>query len=229
MGRALREKHRIKIRQPLQKVTIVHHDPEVRACLERQSELISGELNVREVSVRADDNELCTLSFKANFKLLGRRMGPRMKEMAQAIAGISDDDWRTLRDGKAFELLGEALTLEDVLVQREAKADVIVEANGPFTVALDTDLDDALRAEGLAREVASLVQRMRKDQGLEITDRIELSLVAEEPVFRAAIEEHIGYITSEVLATSHSLEAEGKAALELDVEGYALGVTVERA
>jgi isoleucyl-tRNA synthetase len=227
MGRALREKHRIKIRQPLHKVTIVHHDPEVRACLERQSELISGELNVREVSVRADDNELCSLTFKANFKLLGRRMGPRMKEMAQAIAGLSEDAWRELRDGGALELVGEALTVEDVLVQREAKEDVIVEANGPFTVALDTDLDEELRAEGLAREVASLVQRMRKDKGLEITDRIELNLVAEDEVFRAAIEQHLPYITSEVLATSHSLSADGQVEQEVDVDGYTLGITLE--
>ena len=96
MGRALREKHKLKTRQPLRRVTIVHHEPEVLDAVRAQEQLIAEELNVKEVVARSDDADLATLSFKANFKTLGRKLGPRMKEAAGQIAQLSPADWGIL-------------------------------------------------------------------------------------------------------------------------------------
>ncbi len=200
LGRALREKHKLKTRQPLPSVTVVHHDAAVLVALRAHAELIIDELNVRNLELRADDGSLCTVSFKANFKTLGPRLGPRMKEAAAAISKLSRADFDLLQAGGTMEVAGAVLTLDDLLVQREARGDVVLESSGTLTVALDTRLDAGLIAEGHAREVVSRIQKLRKDNGLEVTDRIVVSLWVTDAEIAQAIETHRDYIASEVLA-----------------------------
>jgi isoleucyl-tRNA synthetase len=207
LGRALRETHRLKTRQPLRRVLVVHHDAPARAALETHADTIAEELNVKGVEVVADDEGLATLSFKADFKRLGKRMGPKMKEAAAAIGALSREQWHVLAEGGSIEVAGEAITAEDVMVTRTPRGDVVILTEGGVTVALDTELDDALVAEGLVREVQSRLQRMRKDAGLEVTDRIAVILATDDALLRAALEAHQGAIAEEVLAETLVISA----------------------
>jgi isoleucyl-tRNA synthetase len=225
MGRALREKHKLKTRQPLRAVTVVTHDEGALKRLRDHAALIADELNVKDVVVQSDDGALATLTIKPNYKTLGKRMGKNMKACAATVSAWTRAEFEKLEAGGSIEVEGEALTLEDVLVTRAAKEGVVLESEGPLTVALDTDLDDSLKQEGLMREALSKLQKLRKDAGLEVTDRITLRLAAEGEL-RAALEAHRAHVAAELLAeelTFDEVDAE-----PVDVEGHALKATVEK-
>jgi isoleucyl-tRNA synthetase len=224
LGRALRERHQLKTRQPLARITVVHHDPRTRAAFQSHADLIAEELNVKAVEVTEDDAGLCEVSFKANFRALGPRVGKRMKEYAGAIAQMSRQDWDRVRgsdEGKG--LVGDGLQIEvgDILVTRTPRGDVVIETDGPLTVALDTDLDDGLRQEGLARDLVRRLQTLRKDSGLEFTDRIRLGLRTDDEALAAALAAHRDYLAEELLATELTVGGLGPrdasdSALEVD-------------
>jgi isoleucyl-tRNA synthetase len=138
-GRILREKHKLKTRQPLRRVTVVSHDDATRAHLEHHAALLADELNVKQVTVVRDDASLASLSFKPNFKTLGKRLGPKLKTVGKAIEALSREDWAKLEAGHMLTLDGESIGKDDVLVARSAKGDVVLETVGELTVALDTD------------------------------------------------------------------------------------------
>ena len=235
MGRALRMKHKLNVRQPLREVVVVQHDATVRAAVEAHSEQILEELNVKAVRVCAHDDDLATLSFKANFKRLGGRFGKEMKTAAAAIAELTDDQWHLLRDGGQIEVLGQPVTAEDVLVQRTPKGDVVIETDGPLTVALETDVDEALLQEGLVREITSRIQKVRKTLGLEVTDRVKLTLITQSPRLHKALGDHHITVAMEVQANSLSLMMAPPRAVTtenineiIDIDDTELGICVEK-
>ena len=233
LGRRLRERHKMRTRQPLRALTVVHHDPEVRKAIEAHAELIAQELNVKQVDVEADGDHLATLSCKPNFKTLGRRYGKEMKQAAQQIQGWGTTEFAALDAGESIEVLGQPVTADDVVVRREPKDDVVIETEGALIVGFDTELDTALVQEGVAREVVSAVQKQRRDEGLDVTDRITLVLQSTDAPLRDAVEAQRDYIAGEVLATDVSIQAEAPTAGEVElptVEGsYRVGITVSRA
>jgi len=202
LGRRLRERHKLKTRQPLTSLTVVHHDAPVRTAIEAQAAIIADELNVKEVVVQAEGDELASLTCKANFKTLGRRFGKQMKEAASVIAGWGADEYRRLQQGETIEVLGEAIAEADVDVRRESREDTVIETEGSLVVAFDTALTDALVAEGYARELVSAAQQARRDEGLEVTDRIALTVTTADAALREAVETQRDYVANEVLATS---------------------------
>jgi isoleucyl-tRNA synthetase len=230
LGRAVREKHKLKTRQPLQRVTIVSHDDAVRAAMKRHKELIEDELNVKDVVAIKDDAGLATLSFKANFKTLGKKMGPKMKAAAEKIGAFTRAEWTVLENGGTVEVEGQPVAKEDVLVTRTARGDVVVESEGDLTVALDTSLTDALVREGLARELQSRVQRMRKDAGFEVTDRIVLNLASTDAVLLSAVRENESKLAEEVLCAKLVVtEGTGAEPDAMDVDGHPAFVTIAKA
>ncbi len=226
MGRALREKHKLKTRQPLRTLTVVHHDPAVLEDIERHADTLLEELNVKEVVTTATDT-LSTVEVKPNFRTLGRRFGPRMKEAAGIISAFGPDELDQLVAGATVAVLCEMVGPDDVIVTRRSKGETVVEADGPLTVALDAHLDDALRREGLAREVTSRLQKLRKDTGLAVTDRITLVLSTDSAELRAALEAQRDEIAAEVLATSLALGEVDEA--PIDVDGHPLRIALQRA
>ena len=201
LGRNLREQNRIRVRQPLPliKVASVNElDPSLRDQL---SALVLEELNVKDIEWMDDVSDLVTISVKANFKVLGRKLGPKMKPVAAAIAALDGTQIQALQDGATLELEGESIALEHVIIVQETTGEGAVENNGDVIVELDTHITEPLRLEGLARELVSKVQAARKDAGFEVEDRIILSVKTESDVLRAAIEAHTALICGEVLAT----------------------------
>lgn len=226
LGRALREKHKLKNRQPLAAVTLVSHDDALRAHLTKHKELVAEELNVKDVVVVKDDAALSTLSFKANFKTLGKRAGAKMKAIAAAVEKFTRAEWATLEAGDVVVVEGESIAKEDVLVTRTAAGDVVLATEGRVTVALDTKLTPALVEEGLANEVRSRVQQARKDAGLRVEQRIRLTLWS-AALDAGFIARHKGAIAAEVLADAIDLDEAAKAGgVEVDLDGQALFVKI---
>lgn len=215
LGRRLRERHKLKTRQPLRRVTVVHGDPAVRRAIEAHAALLADELNVKDVVVQAQADDLATVTCKANFKTLGKRFGKDMKEAARLIESLGAADLAVIERGGSVEVLGQPVTPEDVVIRRESRADAVIEAEGALVVALDTALDEPLVHEGVARELVSAIQKLRKDAGLAITDRIRVQVNTEDPLVGAAIGTHHALVASEVLATTvDGVRADGVPAAE---------------
>jgi len=215
MGRALRERAGVRVRQPLAALHVRSSDPESLRLLATDfaTEQVLEELNVKAWgSLEADDGKLCRLVAKPNFRTLGKRMGPRMKAAAAAIGGLDEGLLASLRAGEAvrMDLAGEPVELapEDVLVHVESRADFDVETDGRTIVWLDLELDDALRAEGIAREVVNRVNGLRKERGLAVEERIRLRLFPEAPALADALEKHRELVARETLAQEIALETE---------------------
>ena len=210
LGRRLRADNDLKVRQPLAALKIAGGD------VKGLEDLIEDELNVKTVEFIADETELCQISFKANFKTLGRKCGPKMKAVAAAIASA-----KTL----PTEAEGIALGPEDVIVTRSSKPGLVVASQGAIVVGLETALTPALIAEGNAREFVSHVQSMRKEADFEVTQRIVVEVAADAEM-KAALEAHLDYVKNEVLATEVKI-AEG--AGDVDLNGHKTGIRVTKA
>ena len=227
MGRALRERHNLKTRQPLQSVTLVHHDEDVRNGLFHQRELIAEELNVKEVRIQGSDADLTSLSFKANFKTLGRKYGKQMKDAAELISSFTREQWDILQNGAEVEVLGQSVFAEDVIVRREAKSDVVIETFEALVLALETELTPGLIAEGHAREATRRIQQFRKDSGLQISDRVSLELFCGDEELSKALDFHSDKIALDVLASSIVVHQKKGGQDVEDVNGISLGIVLE--
>jgi isoleucyl-tRNA synthetase len=208
MGRALREKHKLKTRQPLQAVTLVHHEDRVREAFSHQADLIAEELNVKEVRIESNDAELTEIYFKANFKRLGRRFGREMKQASAQIETLGRDAWSVLQAGGTIEILGQEIVAEDLILRREAKNDVLIETEDALLVALESELTEELIAEGYARDLIRMTQQERKDQDLQIADRIVLEVFCSDDAVSAAVQRHQEDIGSQVLASSITVSSD---------------------
>ena len=231
MGRALRAKHQLKIRQPLRKITLITATPEAQRILEDLGELITDELNVKSVEISRDEKDLVELSAKANFKLLGRRMGKKMKSVSQAIAAMSPAQIRDyLQQGSIDLMVDQESTRfenEEILVQRNQKEGLLVETDNLLTVALDTEINEELMQEGLAREFVNKVQNMRKEKNLDVMDRI-VTRYRGSKVLESSLETHSDFIRTETLTNVLSSESvlEGE---DWDLNGEACRISIEKA
>ncbi|MGB0638953.1 MAG: DUF5915 domain-containing protein, partial [Myxococcota bacterium] len=203
LGRNLREQNRIPVKQPLPgiKVAATAGSDGIRHAL---TSVVQEELNVKTVTWVADPGELVNLSVKANFKVLGRMLGPKMKPVANAIGQLGASDIAALQAGETLTIEGESIALEHVMIVQESRGEGAVESSGDVTVELDTTITHELKLEGLAREIISKVQSARKDAGLEVEDRIVLSLRSDSADIQATIDAHGDLIAGEVLASELS-------------------------
>jgi isoleucyl-tRNA synthetase len=203
IGRSLRVANDLRIRQPLNSVTVVSRDPDMLAALASHSELIADELNVKAVDTSSDEAALVTLNGKANFKALGPRYGKDVKEVAAEVEQLGSEDLHQLLEGRTVTLAGGAqLTADDVVITRQAHEGVVVAADGPLSVAIDCLLTPELLTEGVAREIVNRVQALRRDRDLHVTDRIRLLWNSTDDEVIAAFDRHADYVAGEVLTTA---------------------------
>ena len=205
MGHALRKEYKLKVRQPLPKAHLISSDPNVIKLLKAQEHLILDELNVKAIEYHTDEKEFVEVSIKPNFRTLGRRAGPLMKKvqaviLALPINALDSGSYDLQIDGESFPI-----TAEDVLVDRKVKEGTVAATEGAITIALDTTLDDALKLEGLAREIVNKVNTQRRNQGFDVTDRITM-VIDSTPYVRECFDKHGDYIKGEVLATEIKFE-----------------------
>ena len=227
LGRNLREQSKIRVRQPLPSLTVAVSGAASRHLAE-VTEIVREELNVKDLVWSQDASDLVTLTVKANFKTLGKRLGPKMKDVAAAIAALDGADLATLQAGGSVTVAGEAIGSEDVLIDKQPRPGAVVASEGPVVVALDTTITSELLAEGLARDVISKVQQARKDAGLEVEDRIVLGLWPGSELLKGAIEAWRDTVAAETLALRvELLPARGDLA-EVDASGEKLSIVLRK-
>jgi isoleucyl-tRNA synthetase len=234
LGRAAREEVGIKVRQPLSRLVCVA--PRVsEEALAPLVPLLAAELNVKRVEFVSSGDDLVTLEAKPNFRSLGKKFGKRTPVAAQAVAEFSGEQLRAFLHGGALVVTvdGEshALELDDLTVVRRAAGSLVVQEEAGFFVALDPEVTTELRIEGYARELISRVQRMRKESGLAVSDRIKVR-VAGKGVVRQVVESHGVWISEEVLATELVLVSgagpEGPDVHAIDLDGTTALVAITR-
>ena len=227
---SLRKRAEKNVRQPLQKAVIPAPDADTLAALLHVQDLIKAEVNVKELEiVRAEDSDVKLVKkIKPNFKVLGKKVGGKMKELAAAIGQMSQNDIAAFEAAGTFRLLDVDLVAEDVDIITEDMPGWLVANNGILTIALDIELTDALIEEGIARELVNRIQNLRKTTGLEITDRIAIEIEKRDEI--AAAVAHCGeYIASQVLATSLKLVDSLPDAQSIEMDGYKVNIAIKKA
>jgi isoleucyl-tRNA synthetase len=220
---SLRKKVNIRVRQPLQKIMIPVVDEVQRKQVEAVRELVLAEVNVEELEFMSEASGILVKKVKPNFKVLGKKAGAGMKELADKVGAMTQADISSLEKngsfrfqigGTEFELLAE-----DVEILSEDIPGWQVVNQGRLTVALDITISPALREKGLAREVINRIQNIRKDKGLEVTDRITVKIQAPEEV-RQSVKNNLEYIRAEVLAETFELvdQLTGTDAISVEVD-----------
>ena len=202
LGRTLRKRNDLRVRQPLARVTIVTRDGELRKAIESHTALIADELNVHAVEVHDDEAELVELSAKADFKRLGPRFGSETKAVAAAIAALDHDAVAGLMNTGEFTIDGQVFSVEDVVIARSPLEGTVVATEGSITVDLDTQLTAELRTEGVARELVNRIQMKRRAEGFEVADRIELRWKSDDASIVDAFDAYSDFIAGEVLAAT---------------------------
>src|SRR5829696_8493882 len=231
LGRAARAHGKLKVRQPLAEAIVVAADRE-RQAIERFEDLMREELNVKAIRYVSEAEELGRWELKPNYRALGPRFGKRMPMIAEAVAALdAQSAAATLRDGGSVGVFidGEEhpLGVDDVQMVLQPLEGYQVERAGTHAVALNLELDDELRREGLAREVVHAIQNARKAAGLNVEDRFSLTLGGDDELL-AAVRAHEEYVTGETLATSLILDGAG-AEQAAEIEGRPLAIGVARA
>ena len=234
LGRAARETAGIKVRQPLSRLVCVAPNVD-DAQLEPLVPLLKAELNVKQVEFASSADALVTLEPKPNFRSLGKKFGNKTPLAAKAVQAFSGEQLRLFLRGEPLVVTvdGEthALDQEDINIIRRASGALVVEEDGGFFAAIDPAVTLELKREGLARELISRVQRMRKEASLAVSDRIALTVGGSDEI-RAVIDTHGEWIASEVLATElvvrDELTNRYDAMQELDLDGVAVRVAFTR-
>ncbi len=232
LGRAAREEAGINVRRPLGRALCVVPASEL-AGVEPLLPVLAEELNIKNVSLVTTADDLVTLEAKANFKALGKRFGKATPLAAQAVQGLSSDALRRFEQGEPVGISVEGsehlLQAEDLTVLRRAAGDLLVkESEGRFA-AIDPTMTPELEREGLSREVVSRVQRMRKEAGLAVSDRIHVWIWG-APEIEIAVREYIDWIAGEILARSLLIGAENapaeRAAQTVEIDGLRVSVAL---
>jgi isoleucyl-tRNA synthetase len=237
LGRAAREEEAIKVRQPLGVLYAVV--PDGYRVTGELLEIARDELNVKSVDFMDQAEALVTFSARPNFKALGARLGKLTPRVANLIRELSSEQLAAFRAGEALavELDGQQVPLrpEDLDIVQTARGDLRVQAEGGFTVALDPAITPELRAEGLARELVNRVQRLRKDAGLQVSDRIRLGVAGADEI--RDLDRFRDFVAGETLARELTIYHDGlpengySETREVDLDGVpaAIGLAVAEA
>lgn len=204
MGRSLRYQYNLKIRQPLKSVEFVTKNPDEKRVLLEMEESIREELNVKKVVFHQREDELVEYKAKANFRTLGKELGPLMKAASAVIAELGQESIQSILEGSTLSIEVEGTPVEldsnKILVDRIEKANLKVVNEGTLTVALDSEITDDLRREGYVRDLVRGIQNLRKESGLSVTDRIKLKVSGDNSDLKVACSQFSDFICGETLA-----------------------------
>ncbi len=228
---SLRKKTKIKVRQPLQKILIPAIDKTFIAQVDLVKSLILAEVNVKEIEYIGDTSGIISKKVKPNFKLLGKKLGGKMKMASDAISNLADNEILQLEqngtidiqvDGEIFHIL-----LEEVEISSDDIQGWLVASNNGITVALDIHISEALKNEGFAREIVNKIQTERKESDFEVTDNIILH-VQNQLVLNGVLNSYKEYICNETLATDILFTENLSDAKEFDINGELLKLLIQK-
>jgi isoleucyl-tRNA synthetase len=228
---SLRKKVNIRVRQPLQKVLVPVLNPHMKHQLEMVEDLIRAEVNVKEVQYLTDADSFIKKKIKPNFIALGKKLGAKMKAVSTALANFSQEDIAKLeKEGNITLILNQEpiiLSIQEVDITSEDVPGWVVANKNALTVALDVTVTPELAQEGNAREFVNRIQKIRKDNGYDLTDRI-LVKVADVPTLTDSLTQFNDYICAEILADSIELVKEPANGTEIEVNDIPLKVFVTK-
>ena len=230
---ALRKKANKKVRQPLQKAVVPVPNESVMQQLQHVADLVKTEVNIKELQIVTNENSTVKLvkRIKPNFKTLGKKYGKQMKEIAAAIAALTQDRIADIETRGQIVLplpSGEVeVELADVEIATEDMPGWLVANEGNLTVALDIEVTDELRQEGIARELVNRIQNLRKSNGYEITDKIAVTIESNNEV-NTAVANFKDYIAAQVLAQSLIVADKVENPIALDFEDFVVNISIEK-
>ncbi|GAB2713890.1 isoleucine--tRNA ligase [Hymenobacter frigidus] len=233
LAHSLRKKSVLKVRQPLLRILVPVLNDTTKEQVGLVEDLICAEINVKHIEFLDDESESGVLvkSVKPNFKRLGQQYGPRLKAVGARIQQMTAAEISQLeKEGSlAVEVDGQPITLapDDVEIRTDDLPGWLVATDGPLTVALDVTLTDALRQEGLARELVNRLQNLRKDSGLEVQDKIRVTLADQQPELAAAVAAFGDYIRAETQALALTFAADVNGGSVLEFDDYSVPVRLE--
>lgn len=205
---SMRKKNKIRVRQPLNKVMIPILDERFKDQVEKITDLILSEVNVKNLEFMTEDSGMLVKKIKANFKALGPKHGKLMKQIAAAISQFSHDDIKQLEDDGVYhiDINGQDIAIEvsDVEITTDDIPGWLIATQGALTIALDITITEELKEEGVARDIVNKIQGLRKDKGFEVTDQINIT-IQKQVETDAAINNNNLYICSETLASELKL------------------------
>jgi len=227
---SLRKKANIKVRQPLQKVLIPVLNPLMQQQLQKVEDLIKAEVNIKEIEYLTDTEGFIKKKIKPNFQALGKKLGGKMKVVTQALANFSQHDISLFEKEGRYSIPVEAddyveVVLSEVEISSEDIPGWSVASKGPLTVALDINVTPELIQEGDAREFVNRIQKIRKDSGFELTDRIEVKVSADNGIAQS-LAKYNDYICAEILADKLELTSAIGDGTEIEVNDKFLKVIV---
>ena len=223
---SIRKKERIIVRQPLQKIAIPITDNLLKERLESVKQIILDEVNVKEIEFV--EGQMLEKKVKCNFRIMGKRFGKMMKAVAAAVETLKQEQIATLEQGSlSLTVEGQTCTIEraDVEIISEDMPGWSVANEGALTVALDINITDELRNEGVAREVVKRIQAHRKESGFDITNRIHV-VMEHSPIVEKAVNDYKDFICSQVLAESFQFVDKVESATTFDFDGEQVKVSI---
>jgi isoleucyl-tRNA synthetase len=238
---SLRKTNKIKVRQPLQRILIaVGGNPllseNIREQIRHIEEIIKSEVNIKSIEYLDDDSEILKKKVKPNFKALGPKYGKDMKLIAEGINQLSAEDLKVLEKEKQL-LIATAtvpnsqflIALEDVEIQTEDVPGWLVASDKGITVALDINISEELRQEGIARDFVNRIQNYRKDTGFDVTDKISIELWNNNQILNDSVKQNSDYICQEVQAVSLIISIQKPAnAVEIEMDEFMVIVLVNK-
>ena len=228
---SIRKKVNIKVRQPLQKILIPVLDPSMKLAIEQMEELILAEVNVKEINYITETEGVISKKLKPNFKLLGAKLGTKMKQASAVIAALSQNEISELERNGTLTIQVEetaiVLLINEVDIIAEDIPGWSVAVKGNLTVALDISLSEALLKEGNARELVNRVQNIRKEANFELTDKILLQIV-DNPNLKGSINEFSEYICREILATQIDWVTSLEEGVDIEINDQKLRILVRQ-
>ena len=225
---SIRKNNKIKVRTPLSRILLPVLDERFAARVRVSEDIIRSEVNVKKIEYIDDASGLLVKKVKPNFPRLGKQYGPRMKEVAAVITAFSQEDIAALEKSGGLNKSGFDFVPDDVLISSEDIPGWSVASDGSVTVALDIAVTDELKREGIARDFVNRIQNLRKDSGLEVLDKISISLVQPDPEVASAIEAFQSYICNETQALSIEFVTSLPAGVSLDMDDFTLVTEIKK-
>ena len=228
---SLRKQHKLKVRQPLSRILIPVLDAKVKIQIQSVEDIILNEVNIKAIEYVDNTSGIIIKKAKPNFRKLGQQYGPMMKDLSKLIAGLDQETISSFenRGELSMDLNGQSITLkdDDLMIQSEDIPGWTVATEGGITVALDINITDELQREGIARDLVNRIQNLRKDLGLEVQDKIKVTVDDDNEVINKSIQSNKEYICTETQALELDVTSGLQDYRELEIDSFVVKLSIE--